>query len=293
MAATGHNNDDRDELSRALHAARTTAGLGQIEAARRARTSQNKISRVENGKGLLTIAEAEALLTVYGVHGDERRRIMTLVEAARAGHIDSRVILQRGAHHFQERIRQLDEQSRLVRSFAPTAVLGILQTRAYAQVVFTQRMTEDQAAPSIASRMARHRMLDDPNRRWVLLQTEGALRWNLGGPAVMVEQIERIATALDQPNVRLGIIPWQTPTRVLPLHGFHLYDHRAVVVGTRSGTAILDEREVPDYETLFGELEYLAVFGADARTLLHRIADDYRNLQVPSNPSRGNEPQPG
>ncbi len=234
------------------------AGVGQIEAARRAGTSQNKVSRVENGKGLLTVDEAAALLTVYGVHAVERRRIMTLVEAARAGHIDSRVILQRGAHHFQERIRQLDEQSKLVRSYAPTAVLGILQTRAYAQVVFTQRMTEEQAAPSIASRMERHRILDDPNRQWVLLQAEGALRWNLGGSAVMTEQIERISAAIDRPNVRLGIIPWQTPARV---HGFHLYDHRAVVVGTRSGTAIIGEQDVPDYEALFSEVENLATLG--------------------------------
>ncbi|MGH3853248.1 MAG: helix-turn-helix domain-containing protein [Pseudonocardiaceae bacterium] len=270
----GDDNDRRGELSRSLYVARRAAGLGQIEAARRAGTSQNKVSRVENGKGLLTEAEAAALLTVYGVHGDERRRIMTLVETARAGHIDSRVILQRGAHHFQERVRQLDEQSRLVRSFAPTAALGILQTRSYARVVFTQRMTEDQAAPSIASRVGRHRMLDDPNRQWVLLQTEGALRWNLGGSAVMVEQIERIAAAIDRTNVRLGIIPWQAPVRVLPLHGFHLYDHLAVVVGTRSGTAIMDERDVPDYEALFSELERLAVFDGAARAVLGRITDD-------------------
>lgn len=278
MASTGHDKDDRDELSRSLYAARLAAGLGQIEAAKRAGTSQNKISRVENGKGLLTEAEAGALLTVYGVHGDERHRIMMLVGVARAGHIDSRVILQRGAHHFQERVRQLDEQSRLVRSFAPTAVLGILQMRAYARVVFTQRMAEEQAVPSIASRVERHRMLDDPSRQWVLLQAEGALRWNLGGSAVMVEQIERIAAVIDRPNVRLGIIPWQTPAWVLPLHGFHLYDRRAVVVGTRSGTAIMDEREVPDYEALFGELERLAVFDGEARAVLDRIADDYRSL---------------
>lgn len=74
----------------------------------------------------------------------------------------------------------------------------------------------------------------------------------------MVEQIERIAAVIDRPNV--GIIPWQAPARVLPLHGFHLYDHRAVVVGTRSGTAIIGEPDVPDHEALFGELEHLAVF---------------------------------
>ncbi|MGQ0775583.1 MAG: Scr1 family TA system antitoxin-like transcriptional regulator [Pseudonocardiales bacterium] len=242
---TGPDNDDRDELSRSLYLARRGAGLGQVEAAKRAGTSQNKVSRVENGKGLLTLAEAEALLTVYSVYGDERRRIMTLVEAAQAGHLDARVILQRGAHHFQERVRQLDEQSRLVRSFAPTVVLGILQTRAYAHVVFTQRMTEEQAAPSVTARVARHRMLDDSSRQWVLLQTEGALRWNLGGSALMVEQIEEITVAIDRPNVRLGIIPW---------------------------------RGVPDYEALFDQLARLAVFDDEARTMLGRITDDYRTL---------------
>lgn len=231
MASSRQGNDDRDELGRSLYAARRAAGLGQVEAAKRARTSQNKVSRVENGKGLLTATEGAALLTVYGVRGDERRRIMTLAETARAG--------------------------------------------AYAHVVFTQRMTEEQAAPAIASRMQRHRMLDDPARQWVLLQTEGALRWNLGGSAVMVEQIERIAVTIDRPNVRLGIIPWWTPAQVLPLHGFHLYDRSAVVVGTRSGTAIMGERDVSDYEALFGELQRLAVFDGEARELLSRIADDY------------------
>lgn len=124
------DHEDWDELSRSWSAARRAVGLGQIEAAKRAGSSQNKVSRVQNGKGLLTVAEAEALLRVYGVYGEQRRRILTMVQAARAGHFDSRVILQRGAYHFQERIRRLDEQSRLVRSFAPTAVLGILQTRA-------------------------------------------------------------------------------------------------------------------------------------------------------------------
>ncbi|MGH3604612.1 MAG: Scr1 family TA system antitoxin-like transcriptional regulator [Pseudonocardiaceae bacterium] len=122
------------------------------------------------------------------------------------------------------------------------------------------------------------RMLDDPSRQWVLLQTEGALWWNLGGSAVMIEQIERIATAIDRPNVLLGIIPWQALARVLPLHGFHLYDHRAVVVGTRSGTAIMGERDVLDYEALFDKLKDLAVFGGAARAALARIADDYRSL---------------
>jgi hypothetical protein len=58
-----------------------------------------------------------------------------------------------------------------------------------------------------------------------------------------------------------------------------LYDRRAVVVGTRSGTAIIgDRQEVQSYEQLFTMLEKIAVFGEDARALILRITDDYRAL---------------
>jgi transcriptional regulator with XRE-family HTH domain len=279
MASTSQDGTSQDDLATLLATARRAVGLGQVEAAKAAGISQNKISRVEHGKGLLQPEEAAALLSAYKVRGAERRRIMALVEASRASYVDSRVILQRGAHHFQERIRLLDEQSRLVRSFAPTAVLGILQTPAYMRIVFRQRMTEEQAAPSIASRIARKRILDDLDRQWLLLQTEGALRWNLGGAGVMVEQLAEIAHVVDRSNVSLGVIPWQAVSDVLPLHGFHLYDRRAVVVGTRSGTAIIgDRQEVKGYERLFTTLEKIAVFGEDARALILRITDDYRAL---------------
>lgn len=43
----------------------------------------------------------------------------------------------------------------------------------------------------------------------------------------------------------------------------------------------MGEREVPDDEALFDELEKLAVFGDDARVLLYRVADDYRQLESP------------
>jgi transcriptional regulator with XRE-family HTH domain len=274
QATNGH-----DELSTVLAEARRAAGLRQQEAAQAAGISQNKISRVEHGKGLLKPKEASALLSAYRIHGAERRRIMTLVEATQAQYVSSRIILQRGAHHFQERMRLLDEQSQLVRSFASTAVLGIFQTPAYMRVVFTQRMTEEDAALAIESRIARQQILSDVTRRWILLQSEGALRWNLGGAEVMVEQLEHIAAAINRSNVSFGLIPWHTAADVLP-DDFHLYDQRAVLVGTRSGTAIIGEAtELEAYSKLFEKYQRLAVYGDRARAELQRITDEYRDLQ--------------
>ena len=53
---------------------------------------------------------------------------------------------------------------------------------------------------------------------------------------------------------------------MFPLHGFSLYDSRAVMIGTRVATAFLtDSADVAEHEKLFGELEALADWGGAAR----------------------------
>lgn len=60
-------------------------------------------------------------------------------------------------------------------------------------------------------------------------------------------------------------------------HGFDLYDERAVIVGTLTGTGYLTTpADVADYVKLFGQLAELAVFGDEARAAVGRIAEDYR-----------------
>jgi transcriptional regulator with XRE-family HTH domain len=272
---------ERDELGQALFDAREAAGVRQAQAAAVVDMRQSKISRIEHKQGyLLTPEQATSLLSLYRVHGEGRRRILAMIEASRTEHLDARVILQSGAHHFQERLRLLAEEARQIWSFVPNAAIGYLQTAAYMRVVFTQRMTDEEAEPSIRKRVEQQRLMDSPDRQWVMIQTEGALRWNVGGPTVMADQVDRIAAAIDRPNVKLGFIPWYTPVDFVPMTGFHIYDRRAVVVGTWSGTAIIRHRAgIEMYEGLFARVSRLAVFGDDARAELQRIADEYRRLK--------------
>jgi len=84
----------------------------------------------------------------------------------------------------------------------------------------------------------------------------------------------------DRPGTRVGIIPWTKPAGVFPLHGFSIYDSRAVMVGTRVATAFLtDSDDVVEHEKLFGELEALADWDEVSREHLGRIAADYRSLR--------------
>lgn len=44
------------------------------------------------------------------------------------------------------------------------------------------------------------------DRHFTLLYTEGALRWHIGSPTIMVAQLEHLAELTRHPNLRLGVI---------------------------------------------------------------------------------------
>lgn len=160
-----------------------------------------------------------------------------------------------------------------MRSYQPALVLGVLQTSAYAIVVLEQ--PEDSAV--VRDRLQRHeRLLAEPDREHILIQTEGSLRLCVGSTAVMADQIESLARAISRPNV-LGIIPASRAVDVVAGTGFHIYDERAVVVGLEVAAAHLtDAADIRHFRGLFDRLAAVAVWSGQARDLLIRVADDYR-----------------
>jgi transcriptional regulator with XRE-family HTH domain len=272
----------QDWLSATLRDLRTAAGLSSREAARRLGTSQRRISNLETGRFVPREDEARALARLYRATPDVRRQLLQVVGDLRAAPraTRARVIMSRGAWRMQQRIARIEEASARLRAFHCAIVLGLVQTPAYARAVFADGgdITGDALERCVAERMARQRILDS-GRDITLLMTEGALRWQAVGPAVMAEQLERVAEVSQQPGVRVGVIPWTTPVSVFPLHGFSIYDSRAVIIGTRVATAfVTDPQDVAEHEKLWGELEALAAWDAAARDHLGRIAADFRSL---------------
>jgi transcriptional regulator with XRE-family HTH domain len=272
--------DDRARLARQLRELRRAAGLGGIEAGRRSGISQSKISKIENGMLRVSPDDVQKLSEVYGVQPDEQQRLIELAESLRTETVEPRrVTLSRGAHQMQQRIRRLEASASLLRSFQPCLIIGLLQTEAYAKLVFGVSTAGRALDRAIETRMARQTELHLGQTRAVLIMTEGALRWQAGSTSVMLEQIEAITDATKSPDMRVGVIPYSTPVDVFPRHGFHLYDSDAVIIGTETGTAtIIDNDDVADYEKLFVRLESFAAFDEAARQVLARIADDYRAL---------------
>ncbi|MGQ0573025.1 MAG: helix-turn-helix domain-containing protein [Pseudonocardia sp.] len=274
LNVAGRDDEARTDLGRSFLALREAAGLTQMQVVAKARVSQTQLSRIEKGDSLPTEDQAHDLGRVYGLDDQSRTELAQRVKVARAGIRDARLVIQRGATlAMQRRWRQMEQQAEVVRAYQPAVVLGVLQTAAYASVVLRRAETSS----VVQDRMLRHRrLLDGPVPRQVLVHTEGALRFTVGSPAVMAEQIAAVIEASRRPHVQVGVIPAGAATQRVTANGFHLYDTTTAVVGVELAAATLRERaDVAHFEALFGDLSALAVFGDAGRDLLRGIAADH------------------
>ncbi|MFF3555035.1 helix-turn-helix domain-containing protein [Streptomyces tsukubensis] len=92
---------------------------------------------------------------------------------------------------------EAEQAAESISEYAPILIPGLLQTERYAHAlaVADDPFTEaDAVTATVRARLARAAILhrDDPVRLWVIVH-EAALRTEVGGPAVMAEQLGHIA----------------------------------------------------------------------------------------------------
>ncbi len=276
MTAPERSRLARERLSRELRRLRTEARMTGTATARATGMSQSKLSKIENGMLLPSIADVERLVTELAATRETR---VELVELARLLHAEAesrRVVLHRGAHRHQQTVSRIEARATTSRFLHLNLVPALLQSESYLRVVLatTPRQEQETAIASLRNRRAR---LDDPSRQFVFLLSESALRWRMGPAQLMREQIDHLSEALLRPNVRLGVVPWAAEIGVAALHGFQIYDEQVVTVSVLTGSAtITDPADVREYLGLFSRLDRVALHGDGVRELLGRISDEYR-----------------
>ncbi len=281
--ASGRGPGDRARLAAALKDARASAGISGTEAATRTGISQSKISKLERGLLLPSPEDVTALARAYRMPRAERTALNALASDLKEA-ASAKIVLARGMAEMQRRIGQLEAASTHIFGFQPFMVPGLLQTDAYMRQVFGNPppQEEDDATQVDDAATARHQrqgVLDDETKQVELIVTEGALRWHVGSPDLMAEQLDHITDQVQRPNLHLGFIPWSTPVTIFPLHGFHLYDSEAAIVGTLTATASLTSGgDIATYRDMATALREVAVFGDEAAQHFSRIGSEYRAL---------------
>ncbi|MFE2039573.1 helix-turn-helix transcriptional regulator [Streptomyces sp. NPDC059477] len=196
-------------LGRRLLDLRESAGLKREEAAKILRVAPATVRRMEMAEVGLKIPYLQLLLKAYGVQDEEAEAFVQLAEEANKPGWWQRFhdILPGWFSMYVS----LEGAARLIRSYDPHFVPGLLQTEDYARGVLRAgavgQTRPDDIERHVALRMQRQDLLTraDAPRVWVVMD-ETALRRSVGGPEVMRGQIDRLLEATELSNLTLQVI---------------------------------------------------------------------------------------
>jgi transcriptional regulator with XRE-family HTH domain len=269
----------RNDLAHALRELRQRAGLSGDRLAARCGMSQSKISKIETGRVLPSLADVERLLTALNAPPGVVDEVCALARVANTEYADLRASLRRGLHHKQQELASFEANSSHIRFFLPTMLTGLLHTPEYARASLAP-IPGDQGR-AIAQRLERQEILYKAGKRFTFLLTEQAARWPLCEPAAMAVQIGRILALASLSNITVGIICYggaRVPEG--PLNTFTVYDDRLVTAETFSGEIIMrDPRDVSYHLGLFETFMGYAARDDECRDILTAVQHDFMTQQ--------------
>ncbi|ANS69179.1 DNA-binding protein [Streptomyces lincolnensis] len=196
-------------LGRRLQELREAAGLKREEAAQVLRVAPATVRRMEMADVALKIPYVQVLLETYGVSEEETEAFVALAEEAnRPGW------WQRFHDVLPEWFSlyvSLEGAARIIRSYEPHFVPGLLQTEEYARAVLEAGTIGQAGAETIerhvSLRMARQRLLEreNPPHLWVIMD-ETVLRRPVSiRGEVMAGQLDKLLEFAERDRVTLQI----------------------------------------------------------------------------------------
>ncbi|MFG1944869.1 helix-turn-helix domain-containing protein [Nonomuraea sp. NPDC048826] len=268
-----------------LRRLRDLAGISGRDLAARIGISQSKISRIESGNVIPSLPEVTAWGEAVEAPPEAREMLADLTQAVFVEMHSWRTALQQQTH-LQDQIREQEDQARLIRSFQPSLVPGLLQTAEYARRVFTlfdPPYAVGDLPMIVAARLQRQVALYDENRCFEFLITEAALRCRPGPVRLLLAQLDRIASVSTLENVSMGLIPLDTESLVCPSHGFTLFESDGSagesfveIEVTHMRLTARNQEDVAMYRRQWSLLRDMAIYGDAARDFLAKLGADLR-----------------
>jgi transcriptional regulator with XRE-family HTH domain len=241
--------------------------------------STSTISRLENGKRQPSVEEVASILTVLGITGTERNRLLNQARG------DNGLGLIEGSNPTVQTRTYLNFEARAatITNFELMLIPGLAQTPEYAHAIISA-IQVDEEEPDIevrvGRRMARQAILARSKPPQLnLIITEGALRLPIGGPAVMARQVRHLAQLSQRPTVSVRIVPAEIVGHAGLLGQFVIltFDSASTVVHVEDRTTGLfldDPDRVALYMLTVEKLAGVALDESDSHRLMVSIAHD-------------------
>ncbi|GAA0934180.1 DUF5753 domain-containing protein [Pseudonocardia zijingensis] len=243
---------------------------------------QTKVSRLERGAQLPRgPEELQVWVSATGGSDEDLAELTDLLARAR---LDYRAWgdawrTPGGIAATQDDIAALDAQATRIAEYQPAMVPGLVQTPGYAREVLSVAggpvvlgAREDQIEERIAAQVRRQEVLYAPGKTIQLVMGEAALRTRFGERATLVGQLDRLVALAGLANVEIGVLRFDVPAPVLPLHGWAINDSSVVWVETLTGEQRLDDPdEVAAYVAAFDAALAAAARGDEAVELIRAL----------------------
>ena len=211
-----------------MRSAREAKGLTQGDVAEAMEWSLSKVMRIEKGEVSVSSTDLRALLDYLGV--TDPATLKALLADARIARSERRSGDRQDREHLPPALLQLmqfEQEATVIRYYGSIIVPGLLQTPAYAEAIL-RTVWRDKATTAVlldARQRRRQRVLyrKDPPDYLVILD-EGVLLRQVGGPAVMGEQLRLLQTLIEEKRILVRVVPFAAPATIAILGPFALLD---------------------------------------------------------------------
>lgn len=284
-------------LGKRLQELREAKGLTREQAAAQLRVTAATVRRMEMAEVSLKIPYVHVLLTAYGAAQEEVDGFLSLVEEANQPGWWQRYhdVLPDWFSLYVS----LEAEARLIRSYEPHFVPGLLQTERYAREVMAAgtigHTRPEDVERYVELRLDRQKLLtkSDAPHLWIVMD-ETVLRRPVAGPEVMAEQLDRLLSAAQTPGLTLQIAEFHKGPHPGTYGPFALFRFAQaelqdmVYCEFLTGAIYLDGR--PEVATHLEVLDHMSAQAASTdrtKELLREVRDAY---QAEADTTPGAEP---
>lgn len=211
------------QLGARLRQLRTGLGRTVEDVAGELLCSATKISRLETGARRASLRDVRDLCRIYGVSEQETQALMDLARQARepgwwTQYEDLNLSPYIG----------FEQNATAITVFSMYWVPALLQTPAYARAIITgiaRKIDSSILDQRLEVRLRRQQLLDKASPpRYRALLDEAVLHRQVGGPNVMVEQLDKMLQLAQEEKATIQVIPFEAGTHASPDSNFEFLE---------------------------------------------------------------------
>ncbi len=282
----------RRQLGRYLRDLRLQTGMTIPEAARRIDRGASTLQRIETGQSeRIRVPDVRDLCGIYNASETETEALVGLAQQA---------AVKSWWHEFGSLIPDnfdvymgLEAAACQLTSYAPDAVLGLLQTPDYARALLNAALPQERSEgveQRLQMKVKRQGLLTrkrQPTTLRVVLM-ESAIRRLVGSPRIMSSQLRHIADMSTRPNITVRLLPFSAGIPLGdPMGPFTILDFGTDKRGTQieppvvylesyTGDLYLEKpSDVRRYYEAHQALRDAALDETASRALLRRVAKEF------------------